>query len=360
MNNGVTTNNNSSVPESQNTLTPMAGVKIAPAEGMPVDASSKESATSAVNKQSPVVATPQPAVAPAPPVVSAPPVTPQPAPVTPPAVEPPVVNTPAPQPAKPAVPEPPALTGPPPAKKSSIVPILLIIIIGLIGYAIYSTKTYTARIESLNYNCTPVTASKEDKELPLDSTLVTDLYNKVATNIREDLAQPEFNDNMKLYLAYRQISDEAKYDTNCNLFSKTAMEPYTCEESTKFKPKAFKEETLILEWKKLFGEKTEVPLANVRLGDHSCIGGYQYIPKRGEFVQGLCGRNTATSYKVTKTLTKATSNRTTIILTEEVQYHEAEKVSLPETLKNGTYYYTFRLDMNYNYVFVSKTYKSKY
>ena len=30
------------------------------------------------------------------------------------------------------------------------------------------------------------------------------------------------------------------------------------------------------------------------------------------------------------------------------------------TITNDLYYYTFRLDMNYNYVLVSKTYKSKY
>ena len=50
---------------------------------------------------------------------------------------------------------------------------------------------------------------------------------------------------MKLYLAYRQILETEKYDSNCNLFSQTSMEPYTCEVSTLFVPKAFKEETLI-------------------------------------------------------------------------------------------------------------------
>ena len=74
----------------------------------------------------------------------------------------------------------------------------------------------------------------------------------------------------------------------------------------------------------------------------------------------MCGTNTATSYKVTKKLTKATSNRNTIILTEEVQYHENDGIELPATLKSGYYYYTFRLDMNYNYIFIDKTYKSKY
>ena len=35
-------------------------------------------------------------------------------------------------------------------------------------------------------------------------------------------------------------------------------------------------------------------------------------------------------------------------------------VELPESLKSGNYFYTFRLDMNYNYVLVSKVYEDKY
>lgn len=245
-------------------------------------------------------------------------------------------------------------------KKMNIMPILIVIILVLSIYTVYSAKKHQAEIENLNYNCTPITSSKEEKKLDLKSTLVQDLYSKVATSIREDLAQPEFNDNMRLYLAYRQILESDKYDSNCNLFDKLAMEPYTCEVSTKFRPKAFKIETLEQEIKKLYGEHSNIALTNIRLGTTSCIGGYEYIPARGEFVQGYCSQQNATSYKVTKTLTEATSTRTTIILKEEVKYHENEKMSLPEYLKSGTYYYTFRLDMNYNYVLVSKTYESKY
>ncbi len=245
-------------------------------------------------------------------------------------------------------------------KNINLVPILVAIILILIAYTVFSYKSHKDRVENLMYNCTPITASKEEIKLDLDSTLVKSLYSKVATNIREDLAQPEFNDNMRLYLAYRQILESDKYDSNCNLFDKLSMEPFTCEVSTSFVPKAFKEETLTQAVKELYGESTSIPFANIRLGNSSCIGGYQYIPSRGEFVQGKCGQQTATSYRVTKTLKEAVSTRNTIILTEEVKYHENEKMALPEYLKNGLYYYTFRLDMNYNYVLVSKTYESKY
>lgn len=251
-----------------------------------------------------------------------------------------------------------------PKKKSGLkninwIPILLIIIVGLIAYTVFSFNSHKKKIENLMYNCTPITASKDAVKLDLNSTLVKDLYSKVYTTIREDLAQPEFSDDMRLYLAYRQILETDKYDSNCNLFDNLSMEPYTCEVSTKFRPKAFKEETMTQAIKKMYGEKSTISFANVRLGS-SCIGGYQYIAARGEFVQGMCEQQTATSYRATKTLKEATSTRNTIILTEEVKYHENEGMTFPDFLKSGMYYYTFRLDMNYNYVLVSKTYESKY
>lgn len=244
-------------------------------------------------------------------------------------------------------------------KKVNLTVIFLLIIVILVIYIFYSSNNYKSQIQNLNYNCTPITASKEDIKLDLNSTIVKDLYDKVKTSIREDLAQPEFNDNMRLYLAYRQILETDKYDSNCNLFDRLKMEPYTCEVTPTFKPKAFKEETLVQKIKEMYGENSNIELTNVKLGT-ACIGGYQYIPERGEYVQGLCTQQTATSYKVTKKLIEATSTRTTIVLTEEVKYRENEKMPLPAYLKSGLYYYTFRLDMNYNYVLVSKTYQSKY
>ena len=244
-------------------------------------------------------------------------------------------------------------------KKISFTPILLLIILILGGYTIYSSKTHKSEIDNLNYNCTAVTASKEEVKLDLNSTLVKDLYSKVETTIREDIAQPEFNNNMRIYLAYRQILEKDKYDSNCNLFDSQKMEPYKCEISLNFVPKAFKVETLVEEYKKLFGEKSTIQLENAQLGS-SCIGGYEYIEQRGEYVQGYCEKDNATSYKATKKLVEATSSRNIVILKEEVKYHENEGMSLPAFLKSGYYYYTFRLDLNYNYVLVSKEYQSKY
>ncbi len=237
--------------------------------------------------------------------------------------------------------------------------IFILIIIGLVAYIYYSSKNYMIVLRQLQYECSPIQGDKKEIDLDLNSTLVKDLYSKVSTNIREDLAQPQFNDQMKLYLAYRQILDKDKYDSNCNLFSPVSMEPYRCEESTAFVPKAFKEETLRHEFRKLFGENTDISLQNIQLGN-SCLVGYQYISDRGEFVQGFCNQQTATSYKATKTLVEAKSMGATIVLIEEVKYHENERMPLPDYLKSGTYKYTFRLDMNYNYVFLDKRYEEKY
>lgn len=241
---------------------------------------------------------------------------------------------------------------------SSLSVLLFLVVVGLGVYIFYSNSLYKSNLAQLEYNCTPVSSYQEDKQLDLNSTIVVELYNKVKTSIREDYAQPDFNDTMKLYLAFRQIPEHKFYSSNCNMFKDTTMEPYKCD-GRLFTPKAFKAEDLEHEIKVLFGEETNIPLANVKL-QNNCIGGYAYIPERGEFVEGKCDVNTATSFKADKKLKEAWTNRNTVTLVEEVKYIESEKMKLPDYLKSGTYYYTFRLDMNYNYVLISKTYESKY
>ena len=237
--------------------------------------------------------------------------------------------------------------------------LLLLITIVLAGYTVYSSRVYKARLSKMSYECTPITTNKKEEQLDINSTLVQSLYKKVYTNIKEDLAQPEWNNTMKLYLAYRQIPTNEKYESNCNMFSRTKMEPYYCEETASFTPHAFKQESLILQFKKLFGEETKYQLDNIKL-QNSCIGGYQYIPEREEFVEGICSNPSVTPLKVKKTLKEAKSYRNTIILVEEVKYSGSDKVEMPDYLKSGTYYYTFRLDMNYNFVLISKTLNNYY
>ncbi len=245
-----------------------------------------------------------------------------------------------------------------PKKKSHMTPFLVFIIVILIAYIVYATQDHNSTIEKLKYECSPVKAGEEEK-LDLNSTIVQDLYNKVKTNIREDLSSVELNDSMKLYLAYRQIAPDKFYDSNCNLFDENAMEPYTCQVTSTFTPRAFKEETMQLELKKLFGEKTEIANANVQIGKN-CMGGFQYIAARGEYVEGYCANHFTTSFKVTKELTEAISTGNAITLKEEVKYSGTESTTPPDYLKSGTYIYTFKLDTNYNYIYVSKEYQEKY
>lgn len=238
-------------------------------------------------------------------------------------------------------------------KKNLLAIFLLVIIVILIGYIFIMMQSNKTKLLQIQESCSPVSTVRGDKELDLNSTIVQDLYNKVKTNIREDLASVAFDDEMKRYLAARQIANDNIYDSHCNLFDKVSMEPYICVENSTFSPTAFKEETLDVEIKKLFGENTNIPKGNVQLGK-TCLGGYQYIEKRGEYVQGYCEEDSTTQYRVTKKLIKAVSNRTTIKLIEEVKYYGAEQLNLPEYLKSGKYVYTFKLDSNYNYVYVSK------
>ena len=244
-------------------------------------------------------------------------------------------------------------------KKNKLARFWFFIVVCLIGVIVYLEYTHKMTVDRLNYECTPVSTTGDVKELDLESTIVKDLYSKVYTNLKEDLASVEMNDQMKVYLAFRQVPESKFYDSNCNLFSATSMEPFACVESSVISPLAFKEEDLKLELKKLFGDRAEIPLMNVHLGEKSCIGGYQYIPERGEFVEGKCTTNAATMYKFEKKLVKAESKEAFIMLYEEVKYYNAEGVDLPEKLKSGTYIYTFKLDMNYNYIYESKVLQEK-
>lgn len=236
---------------------------------------------------------------------------------------------------------------------------LILIIIGLIGYTVYNNLNHQAIVKQLNFECTPVSTTTKEKKLDINSTIVQDLYSKIQTNIREDLAEMQLNDSMKLYLAYKQIKPSKIYDSDCHQFAPTALTGYTCVSTSKLSPKAFKEETLQLELKKLFGEKTDIPNQDIQLGK-ACVGGYHYISQRKEYVQGTCNSYSATSFKATKRIKEAISKNSTIILKEEVRYYGNEQMKVPDTLKNGTYIHTFKLDANYNYVYVSKEYQEKY
>lgn len=239
-------------------------------------------------------------------------------------------------------------------KKNKGVRFLLFVILLLFGAGAYMWYYHQQEMARMIEKCTPVSTTDEAKKLDLNSTIVRDLYSKVYTNIREDLAQSELNDELKLYLAYRQIPVSSFYDSNCNLFTTAGIEPFVCEETASFTPKAFKKETLQLEVKKLFGEDVNISDQNIQLGN-SCAGGYQYIAERGEYVQGLCKTNAANMYRADKKLIGATSRESVIVLKESVKYYGSEGVGLPARLSSGVYEYTFKLDVNYNYVYVSKT-----
>lgn len=238
-------------------------------------------------------------------------------------------------------------------RKPYLTILLLLVISGLCFTIYYINDLHQQEIDKLNYECTPVSTTGETKELDLNSTIVQDLYSKVKTNIREDLANIELNDEMKLYLAYRQVPTGKVYSSNCNYYNDTKMYGYSCQESLEFTPTAFNEDDLLIEVKNLFGETTVLSHDDIQLGN-SCIGGYQYIADRGEYVEGECSQLSTTTFKADKTLEKATSTESTIVLYEKVKYYGAEGKELPEKLVSGTYKYTFRLDSNYNYAYISK------
>lgn len=241
-------------------------------------------------------------------------------------------------------------------KKHTGLIFFLFVVAGFCFFTYYTYTEHQKEIHELNEKCSPVSTTGEIKELPLDSTIVQDLYSKVYTTIKEDAAEVELTDALKLYLAYRQIPNSKIYESNCNYFSDTTMPYYSCINNNVYTPTAFKEDTLKVEYKKLFGEDATFQNNDIQLG-RKCIGGYQYIEKRGEYVSGYCEEEQSTTYRAEKELTKATSQESTIILYETVKYYGSEGQKLPEKMISGTYMYTFKLDTNYNYVYKSKQLK---
>lgn len=243
-------------------------------------------------------------------------------------------------------------------EKNIIARFLFLIILLMSAYIGYSYYKNTMIINRLNELSSPVTTLGEEKELALDNPIVLDLYSKVKTNIREDIAENELNDSMKLYLAFRAIPHEKVYESNCDGFNDSIMIPFSCNKNTKQLPKTFKKEALLIEYVKLFGENPNFEYNNIQIGKN-CIGGYQYVEQRGEYVQGFCTQQATTIYNANKKLVKATSKASLITLEEEVKYGANEGQHLPEILKSGTYIYTFKLDKNYNYIYISKVLKQE-
>ena len=201
--------------------------------------------------------------------------------------------------------------------------------------------------------CSPLISSDNtERTLDLNSSIVQELYAKVKTSVREDLAYNTFDDTLKIYLAYRQIPHSEMYAYNCNLFNESSMSNFTCTKAVNFTPMAFSEETLAKEIKKLFGESVSIPNQNIVLGN-SCFGGYQYIAERGEYVEGYCGQVPTTTYNVDKELISASVQGDMITLREKVRYYSAQGIAT-ERLKNGIYVHSFKLDNHYHYAYVSR------
>jgi len=239
-----------------------------------------------------------------------------------------------------------------PKKKKNILAIILFIVcLGLLIYIYISYTNNKKTISNMMYECTPI--DKKEEELDINSNFVLDLYSKVYTNMKEDsvILNNFSSDVVKLYFAIRQVpNNKINYNSNCNLFDNLSMQNYTCYDS-KFTPKSIKENDVQIEIDKLFGEDISVVNQNVQLGN-VCMGGYQYIASRGEFVEGDCSKSYIVQYTATKKLTKAKAYDGYIELYESVEYKNVPKEL---GLQSGTYIYKFKLDSNYNFIFVDKT-----
>lgn len=238
--------------------------------------------------------------------------------------------------------------------KNKATPILLLVIL-LFGGAAYMQYTQNQKLVNYYKNEYSPINSKSEKKLNLDSSLVKSLYNMVKTTGDEDYANPEFDNNLKRYLAYRNMPiNNINTNSNCNQFDDTKMYYYICNDND-YTPAAFKVSDLEISMDTMFGENHGIIHDNIQLG-RECIGGFEYIESRGEYVQGNCTRKTANLVNVDKELVDAKSIESHIYLEEKVRYYPADNNEIPSYLHSGNYKYTFRLDRNYNYVYVNREY----
>ena len=111
-------------------------------------------------------------------------------------------------------------------------PLLLIVILLLAGACFYWYKTDASRRDYYENHYSPIN-SGDTIELELDSPLVTQLYTMVRTTATEDFGNPNFDNNLKRYLAYRNLSHNSFYESNCNLFD-NSMVNFACFEDDSF------------------------------------------------------------------------------------------------------------------------------
>ena len=105
----------------------------------------------------------------------------------------------------------------PPKKRKGhgfLIFLLLLIIAGLGGYIYMDYQKDLARGE-----CSPLVESDGSlRELDVNSTIVQELYEKVKTNIREDIAYHNFDDNFKLF--HIRDKKELNFDYHHHDFNK--------------------------------------------------------------------------------------------------------------------------------------------
>ena len=250
-------------------------------------------------------------------------------------------------------------SGPEIIKKPNVLARLFFITsIILIAYIVYTNSVHKNQIAQITQNYSPV-STKEKTELDLERNIVKTLYSKVKTNVLEDYLMPTLTEDTKRYLAFRQLNNiEMIDDSNCNKFDNYAMPGYTCGTSKDFSPKAFHKDDLEKEYKNLFGKNASFYHKSIQPGE-VCYIGYQYIEARDQYVEGECDQLFTTKYTAKKELEKATTEDSTIKIYEKVRYYSEKGINLPDTLKNGTYIYTFKLDPDYNYIYVSKELEDK-
>ena len=85
------------------------------------------------------------------------------------------------------------------SKKSILAILLIFVIIGLSVYIYYTDTMYKNQINEIKYSCTPLASQSELTQLNIESDTVKKLYSIISTNIEEDLADNQLDEQMKFF-----------------------------------------------------------------------------------------------------------------------------------------------------------------
>lgn len=255
----------------------------------------------------------------------------------------------------------------------AVIIILVLLLVGSIGFIVYDKLLVTDSVSSeksdvKDDNKSDVKDSKE-KELDINSRLVQSLYNKVTIKNSDWLyydKNTNFNVNsdgverIKMNLVGINLNDKNHNYIDCtdnNGIPANSSDGYfsVCSANKQWQASdlqsGYSRSYIESVYKDLFGSDVKLDKTQpIYIGQFSCEA-YHYVESLDQYVRYLAECGGATCNQITTKLTKAVKNSNEIKI-----YESFEDIGCgsEDPKKNYTYVYTFELDEDGMYNFVSR------